>query len=82
MVVLLVNPLSRVIGLVQFSQYFHRYGSQVNSITFSSDGKWIVSGYKNGRVCLWDMQNSTLAPPLKKASFVSPAFSPDSKGLA
>jgi WD40 repeat protein/energy-coupling factor transporter ATP-binding protein EcfA2 len=61
------------------SQYFHRYGSQVNSITFSSDGKWIVNGYRDGKVCLWDMQNSTLAPPLKEASFVSPAFSPDSK---
>ncbi|MEP0924352.1 hypothetical protein [Leptolyngbya sp. ST-U4] len=37
---------------------------EVSSITFSSDGKWIACGCRDGRVCLWDMQGNSFNQPL------------------
>ncbi|KAF9557568.1 WD40 repeat-like protein [Agrocybe pediades] len=53
-------------------------------ITFSEDGKWLVSGHHDGTVWIWDLKNSSQTGKyLGRHSnvVVSVTFSPDSKYL-
>jgi WD40 repeat protein len=59
----------------------------VRSITFSPDGKWLVAGYLNGTIVLWNVSDP--AHPVQLSNFPghpdvvhSLAFSPDGKRLA
>ncbi|KAF4618796.1 hypothetical protein D9613_009718 [Agrocybe pediades] len=58
--------------------------SPPRSITFSTDGKWLVSGHLNGTVCIWGLKNSSWqtgseALGQHSSTVTSVKFSPDDK---
>jgi WD40 repeat protein len=55
----------------------------VNSVTFSLDGKWIVSGSYDGTIRIWDAENKTQIRKLeeKEGYYNTVAISPDSKRI-
>lgn len=57
----------------------------INSLSFSPDNRWLVSGGQDKMIRLWDMNDLT-APPLvlsgHKDRITAVAFSPDSQWLA
>ena len=69
--------------------YLKAHEGPVNSVAFSPDDKWLVSGGEDGTVLVWNAQfpyvsNSLAAPILydRRYSVVGLAFSPDGKTLA
>ena len=58
--------------------------AEVDSVTFSPDGKTVASGCKDTSIKLWDAQTGALVRTLTgpKNRLESLAFSPDGKTLA
>lgn len=69
--------------------FLNAHDGPVNSLAFSPDNKWLVSGGDDGIVLVWNAYNpyvsrSLFAPPVqgKRWNIQGLAFSPDSKLLA
>jgi eukaryotic-like serine/threonine-protein kinase len=60
------------------------HNKDVNSITFSPDGRMLASGSNDGTVKLWDAQTEELKQTFEASGHevVSTAFSPDGRSLA
>ncbi|NEZ55385.1 eIF2A-related protein [Adonisia turfae] len=56
---------------------------RVHSVTFSPDGKYIVSGSEDKTLRLWDLQGNLIGQPFQtESSAYAIAFSPDGKYIA
>jgi WD40 repeat protein len=69
--------------------YLNAHNGSVNSLAFSPDDRWLVSGGEDGNVLIWNAYNpyvsrSFFAPPLqgRRWNVEGLAFTPDSKTLA
>lgn len=63
-----------------------RYQDGVSSLVFSPDGKWLVAGTRQGRLCRWDLTAARPEPLVwqnkdAKVSVDYLAFSPDGRHL-
>ena len=60
------------------------YGSSVLSVSFSSDGKFLASGYRNNIVRVWEVGSWQKVATLRghRSGVYSVSFSPDGKFLA
>lgn len=58
------------------------HGGAVESMTLSSNGRWLATGASDGRARLWDLTSSDIAKEMPHGtSVLCTAFSPDSKYL-
>ncbi len=69
--------------------YLKAHEGPVNSLAFSPDDRWLVSGGEDGNVLVWNAQfpyvSHSLVPPIlydRRYSAVGLVFSPDGKTLA
>jgi WD40 repeat protein len=69
--------------------YLKAHQGPVNSLAFSPDDRWLVSGGEDGNVLVWNAQfpyvSHSLVPPIlfdRRYSVVGLAYSPDGKTLA
>jgi WD40 repeat protein/energy-coupling factor transporter ATP-binding protein EcfA2 len=75
------GSLNEAMKIARVSNTFQGHESSVNSVAFSPDGQFIVSGSWDNTLLLWDIQGNRVGQPFQghESSVISVAFSPDSK---
>lgn len=78
------DVLSRASEREQEVERLRGHGNSVHSVTFSPDGKYILSGSSDNTLRIWDaISGKAVTPPLRghKSSILSVAFSRDGKRI-